>query len=320
MSKPISPTWPKDLTKETLVALDVGGTQIKAGIVLGGNLVHSDTFSTCADDGPAAALEAVIQAAKTMIARSPSPVAAIGLAVPGIVDSAAGTVRYSENLGWRDQQVTDIVAKETGIPVALGHDVRSAGLAEQKLGAGRGSGDFVFLPVGTGIAAAIFIRDRLYEGGGLAGEVGHGGLHDGVKCICGLTGCVETEATAGGIVKAYNRQVQDPKDHVSGAKAVEDLARGGNPLAQKVWDHALNRLAETLVTFIQVIDPPLIVIGGGLANSGKPLIDGLNERLNARLSFHHHPKLVIAELGSSAGMWGAALLAAQNLQLKEKHG
>lgn len=301
------------LQDHCVLGLDVGGTAIKAGLFENGVCLTRESFSTQANDGPLTAQNAIVEAAKTMLSRATVPVEAIGLAVPGIVDSQRGVVVFSENLRWENVPIADIVSEATGLPVLCGHDVRTAALGEQQLGAGKGYDDFVFLPIGTGLAAALVLSGQIYEGAGLAGEIGHGGTQDGAPCVCGLRGCIETDATAGGIVAAYNRVVGDKAKTVTGAREVEELARKGDPLAVAVWDNALNRLGGVLQTLTEVLDPPLIVLGGGLSNAGEVLVDELTRRMDAGLSFHHRPRLVLSQLGSDAGMWGAGLLAARGL-------
>ncbi|WP_317621051.1 ROK family protein, partial [Streptomyces sp. CBMA123] len=138
----------------TAIALDVGGTFIKGGATgEDGVLRESTHWPTGAERGPAAVLAAVLTAARELVHRHRP--AAAGIAVPGIVDDSSGTVLLAANLGWRGLPLRERLTEELGLPVALGHDVRAGGLAEARLGAGRGSRDFLFVPVGTGVAAAL---------------------------------------------------------------------------------------------------------------------------------------------------------------------
>src|SRR5262245_43505659 len=135
------------------------------------------------------------------------PPAGVGLAVPGIVTAA--TAVYSANIGWRDVPVSAFVP--AGLPAMLGHDVRTGGLAERVLGAGRDEGDFLFLPIGTGIAGAIVLAGEPYGGsGGWGGEIGHAPVWpDGEKCACGQIGCLETYASAASIARRYAARTGD---------------------------------------------------------------------------------------------------------------
>lgn len=296
--------------EKTVVALDVGGTDIKAGLVCGRELLVEKKFSTCAADGPRAAEAAVVAAAieMTTLTGFPRP-RAVGLVVPGIVDSERGLSVYAENLGWDQLPIAQIVADATGLPVGFGHDVRAAGMAERAWGAATGKDDFIFIPIGTGIAAAVVLGGQEFAGGGLSGEVGHGGRIEGLECVCGARGCVETVASAAAIGRLYRQATGLSIAEVPGARQVLERANSGDTVAAEIWEDALDRLSEVIVEFVQVLATPLVVIGGGLSRAGDQLLVPLRQRVRDRLSYHRLPQIVPAELGSSAGMWGAALLA-----------
>jgi glucokinase len=232
---------------------------------------------------------------------------ALGVVVPGLVDAAAGMARYSENLGWRDVPFAARLAEATDLPIAFDHDVRAAGAAEQQLGAARGHRDVAFVPIGTGISAALVLDGRPYAGGGWAGEIGHLDVGSGLACVCGSTGCLETVASAAAIARRYTDRSGQP---ARGALDVTRRMGGGDPDAVAVWDEAADALAFALAAIVAVAAPELIVIGGGLSGAGDVLLDALRGRLEARLSAAQRPpQLCLAELGDQAGLLGAALLA-----------
>ncbi|WP_033355188.1 ROK family protein [Kitasatospora aureofaciens] len=296
------------------IALDVGGTYIKGGVAdEDGVLRESERWSTGAERGPDAVLETVLAAARELADRHRPSVA--GIAVPGIVDETAGTVILAANLGWRRLPVRDRLAEELGLPVALGHDVRAGGLAEARIGAGRGSRAFLFVPVGTGIAAALIADGRTMTGShARAGELGHLVVRTGGDaCPCGGRGCLETVASAAAVARRY--AVATGEDGVT-AKDVGERAAAGDEAAVAVWNEAIDALADALAAAITLFDPERIVIGGGLSRAGDPYFTPLRAAVAERLTFQTLPDIVPADLGHEAGCQGAALLAHDLLQRK----
>lgn len=237
------------------------------------------------------------------------PALAAGVAVPGIVDDARGVAAYSANLGWRDVPLRALLSERLGgVPVALGHDVRTGGLAEGRIGAGRGADRFLFVPLGTGIAGAIGIDGRVEAGAhGFAGEIGHVVVRPGgVDCPCGQRGCLERYASASAVGHAWAAALGDPEaDAADCARAVA----AGDTRAGEVWQAAVDALADGLVTALTLLDPRTLIIGGGLAEAGPTLFDPLHEALRARVTFQKLPEVVPAGLGDNAGCLGAGLLA-----------
>ncbi|MFG2848667.1 ROK family protein [Kitasatospora sp. NPDC048296] len=290
-----------------VIALDVGGTYIKGGAAGEDGILHeSDRWFTGAERGPDAVLETVLAAARELADRH-APAAA-GIAVPGIVDETAGTSVLAANLGWHGLPLREWLAEELGLPVALGHDVRAGGLAEARIGAGRGSRDFLFVPVGTGIAAAVMSDGKAVTGSHVrAGELGHLVVRPGGQpCPCGGRGCLETVASAAAIARRYTAATGE--DAVT-AKHVGERAAAGDQAAVTVWNEAIEALADALSAAITLLDPERIVIGGGLARAGDPYFTPLRAAVAERLTFQTMPRILPAELGHEAGCQGAALLA-----------
>ncbi|WP_199521377.1 ROK family protein [Jiangella anatolica] len=309
-----------------MIAVDVGGTSIKAG-VLGpdGRLgpVHRTSTPPAGPDGLAVvdAVEAIVRRlADELSDGSPSgvapaggpagaPVAAgvvVGVVVPGIVDEAAGVAVHAENLGWRDVPLRSLLSERLGCPVAVGHDVRAGGMAEHRLGACRGERNAVFLPVGTGIAAALILDGRVFAGDGYAGELGHVDVGHDLPCACGGRGCLEAIASASAVTRRYALAAGAP---VAGSREVAELVRRGDPAAVAVWDEALDALAYGLSMLVGVVAPAVVAIGGGLGESPDLVLRPLTDRLAERLTFQRLPRVVAAELGDRAGCVGAGLLA-----------
>ncbi|WSQ59663.1 ROK family protein [Streptomyces sp. NBC_01217] len=297
-----------------VIALDVGGTGMKAALVgADGALLYEARRATGRERGPDAVVESILTFAADLRAYGEehlgeSAVAA-GVAVPGIVDAENGIAVYASNLGWRDVPMRELLGERLGgVPVALGHDVRTGGLAEGRIGAGRGADRFLFVPLGTGIAGAIGIAGTIESGAhGYAGEIGHIVVRpDGPECGCGQRGCLETLASASAVTRAWAAASGDPTaDAADCAKAVES----GDPAAVEVWRNAVDALAAGLVTALTLLDPGTLIIGGGLAEAGETLFTPLRAAVEERVTFQKVPHIVPAALGDTAGCLGAGLLA-----------
>ncbi|MDQ4086341.1 MAG: ROK family protein [Actinomycetota bacterium] len=298
---------------ECTVGVDVGGTTTKAALVdATGRTVRTRRLATPAPDAATGAdsvdeiVEAVAAVAKELADGAPHRVVGLGVAVPGLVDEDRGIAVWSENLRWRNVPLRDLLGERTGLPVAVGHDVRTGGMAEARLGAAAGADNAVFLPVGTGIAAALVLNGLIYAGGGYAGEIGHVSTGRSDRCACGGRGCLETVASAAAIARRYAERTGHP---VSGAVDVLDRMRGGDPEAAAVWDDAVDLLAWGVSVLARVVAPQVVVVGGGLAEAGEHLLTPLRAGVRSRLTFQSPPRIVPSRFGDLAGCLGAALQA-----------
>ncbi len=295
-----------------IIAVDVGGTGIKAALLDGaGQCVRQSWQATGREHGAAAVVRGIVDLVDGMqqaAARSGTPAAAVGLALPGIVDEPAGVGVWSATIGWRDAPFRKLVAERTGLPVAVGHDVRAGGLAEARLGAGVGHDHFLFVPIGTSIAAAVMNAGRAQTGAHhRAGEIGHIPVRpDGELCPCGARGCAERYASAAAVGRRHTAAGGASADPTEVAR----LAATGDPTAGAVWDEAVSALADMLLISCAVLDPELVVLGGGLAESGDLLLTPLRAALAERARVQVPPRLARARLGERAGCLGAGLLAA----------
>jgi glucokinase len=297
-----------------VIALDVGGTGMKAALVAAdGALLYEARRPTGRERGPDAVVTAILDFAAELrdhgLTAYGETAAAAGLAVPGIVDEANGIAVYAANLSWKDVPLRALLSERLGgVPVALGHDVRTGGLAEGRIGAGNGADRFLFVALGTGIAGAIGIDGRIEAGAhSSAGEIGHIVVRPGGReCGCGQRGCLEAYASAAAVSRTWAAASGDPEaDAADCARAVE----AGDPKALAVWGEAIDALADGLVTGITLLDPRVLVIGGGLAEAGDTLFGPLRAAAEARITFQKLPHLVPAALGDTAGCLGASLLA-----------
>ncbi|WP_091099093.1 ROK family protein [Nonomuraea pusilla] len=303
---------------EHVVAVDLGGTTMKGGLVArDGTILHAERRPTPRAEGPDAVVAAVSAFVTALTEHHPAPGCgsasgfvpgpatgsaprAVGLVVPGLVTPARAV--FSAAFGWRDvpaEAFTDV-----DLPVALGHDVRAAGEAELAHGlpGDAPSGDVLFVPIGTGIAGAVALSGSLYGGAsGWAGQIGHIPVRPGgLPCGCGQRGCLSAYASAGAVAARCGE---------TSAEEVLRRVRRGDAHARQVWDDAVETLALALATYTLLLDPELVVIGGGLSLAGPALIGPLRDRLAARLAFRRPPRVRASRLGPDAGLLGAALLA-----------
>jgi glucokinase len=234
--------------------------------------------------------------------------------VPGDVDADGGVARFSANLGWRDVPLRALLRDDLGLPTVLDHDVRAAGLAERTIGLARGRSDSLVAVIGTGIAAVITSAGRHVSGARwLAGELGHVAVWpDGEECPCGQRGCLERYASAASIARRYADRSGGAECGGERVDAAGVVARiGEDPVAAAVWSEAVDALAIAFAACTMLIDPELIVLGGGLAAAGQALREPVRAALATRVVWRDVPAVELSTLGSRAGLLGAAILAWQ---------
>jgi glucokinase len=290
--------------RPAVVAVDVGGTSIKASVLddTGVTLRRLDAPTPTAD-GP----DAVVAALRSVVRELTGPdVAAVGAVVPGVVDVPNGVARYAANLGWRDVPLAALLAADVGVPVAIEHDVRAAGHAERVLGLARDVADCLVVVIGTGIAGVMVSGGQHLRGAtDLAGEIGHVPVYpDGERCACGQRGCAETYASAAAIARRY---VAATGRQLTAAEI--GRTRHDDPAAARVWDDAATALGLALATYTMLLDPSLVVLAGGLSAAGAALRDPVRDALAARLVWRPAPAVEISTLAGRAGEYGAALFA-----------
>jgi len=293
--------------ESALVGIDVGGSTIKAA-------------SFAADGTALDRLRVPTPSAETLVAtvanivngfRSVHDVQRVGLAVPGLVDDAAGISVRPINLDWERVAVGKLVEKRCGVPVTLMQDVRAAAVAEHRRGAGAGVDDLVYVALGTGIGAALISDGRTLVRHGYAGELGHVDVGHGEPCACGGHGCLEAIASAAAISRRYAARSGRP---VAGAHEVAAEMAAGDAVAAAVWAEAVAALAHAFAWIASILAPERIVLGGGLSLAGPALIGPLDEALRGRLTFQYVPELRAAAFGDESGCLGAALLAVEPIE------
>jgi glucokinase len=289
-----------------VVAVDVGGTEIKSALVDSDfNVMATTTAPTPKADSTGAETVKTIAAIVAQFSTQHT-VDAVGLAVPGALDEPAGTSRWSGNLQWKNLPIRKLLEDAIKIPVAFGHDVRTAAVAEVRNGAAKGARNAIFIPVGTGIAAAFIIDGEIRSADGYAGEIGHINVNGKYPCVCGKTGCLEAAASTLAISKAY--AAQSGKTGTT-TEEIYQLVVAGDPVATQVWNDATAAMARACETLITLLAPEVIVFGGGLCNAGETFLKPIRDYLDSSLTFQRKPRLEIAQYGSKAGTIGCAMLA-----------
>ena len=296
---------------DLVIGVDVGGTTIKAALLDSEGLEYGRSERpTPRHLGPDAVVATTIDIIAELRARvaEAGRVGAVGLVVPGVVDPQQGIAVYAANIGWRQLHLRQIVAEAVGLPVVLDHDVRAAGLAELELGAGRGLQDVLYVALGTGVAAAVITRGEVVAGAtDRAGELGHLPVFpDGEPCACGQRGCTETYASAAALSRRYTAAsgISDVPAH-----DVVSRAAAGDALADAIFNDAITALGRALVHYVLLMDPELILIGGGMSASRAALLHPLTHEVQAGLTWRPAPTILIGQFAGDAGRRGAALLA-----------
>jgi glucokinase len=302
--------------RDLVIGVDVGGTTVKAAVFDSDGLEYSSSKRlTPRHLGPDAVITTIIDAIVELRAQLPEAarVRAVGLVVPGLVDVEQGIAIYAANIGWQQLPLRRLVAEAVGLPVVLDHDVRAAGLAELELGSGRDFQEVLFVALGTGVAAAVITRGQVFAGAtGRAGELGHLPVFpEGEWCACGQRGCTETYASASALSRRYSAA-----SGISDVSAQDVISRAvdGDPMAEGIFAEAVAALGRALVSYVLLMDPELIIIGGGMAASGEALLYPLNREVQAGLVWRPAPPISNGKFTGDAGRRGAGLLAWRALQ------
>jgi len=313
--------------RRSVLALDLGGTKIITAAVLSTGEIVSRKYSlTLADEGPWPIINRLSSAVAETMAQAKlktSDIAGIGIAAAGIIDTKEGIVTTSPNLpGWRDVPLRDIIAERLGLTTYLINDASAAALGEHRFGAGRGVDNLIYLTVSTGIGGGIIIDGELYLGAdGCAGEIGHMIIEThGPQCNCGKFGCLEALASGSAMTKESVRRLNQGEKSsiirlVDGrlesitAETVSLAARKGDSLACDIVARAATYLGIGLANLVNIFNPELIVIGGGVSKMGNMLLAPARKAIR-EIAFKlpaRTARIVRARLGSNAGIIGAAV-------------
>lgn len=313
------------------VGIDLGGTNIVAGVVDENyNIVATaKTKTNCprpekdiADDMAKMALEAVKNANLTI-----DDIEWIGIGTPGIANSETGIIEYSNNLGFNNTPMVKYIQEIIDKPVFIENDANAAAYGEYVAGAAKGAKNAVCITLGTGVGAGIVIDGKIYSGSNFAGgEIGHTVIEvDGAECSCGRKGCFEAYSSATGLIRMTKEAIAENPDCIMAKMAEEkgkvtartsfDAMRAGDSVAKAVVDKYIKYLAAGITNTINIFQPDILCIGGGVCNEGDPLLLPVKEIVKKEVYTRNSPKnaeIVIAKLGNDAGIIGAAFLGRAN--------
>ena len=304
------------------VGIDLGGSKLRGGLLSEqGQLVARVETQTEAWKGTASVLANL----KRMIAElldstERSHVTGIGIAAAGQIHPKTHAVVLAPNLRWTDVPLRDEIESNLGLPTYVENDVRAAAWGEYRFGVGRGARSLIAVFVGTGVGSGAVMDGLLLSGyNNAAGEIGHTQIVvDGLPCPCGQRGCVETYASGSGFIRRLQTALDQGTKTVLAEETGRDARRltaalvaraaaAGDAFAAMVWDEALRYLGAALANYVTVLNPELLVLGGGIMTTVPTLAESLTERIRAHATMmSREVRVARAGLGDSAGIFGAA--------------
>lgn len=311
--------------KKAVAGIDIGGTKIAIALeTVQGERISSRQFPTRAERGPELILDNLVSVIREMSAAAQASLLAVGLGCPGSVDKERGLVLSPINLpGWHEFPIVKSIEERLSVPAVIENDARLAALGEYVYGAGRGFSDIVFFTISTGIGGGIIVNGEILQRLG-AGEVGHMTvMPDGPLCGCGCRGCLDALCSGAAIARRarallaqgeasiIDGMVSHPEEIT--AQTVAAAAQRGDELACRVWDEMIYFLSLGIGNVITILAPEAVILGGGVAASGKQLFEPLRPLVERRAKMIpvERVQLLQAALAGESGVYGAIALARQ---------
>lgn len=310
------------------IGVDVGGTGIQIGLVSNDyHIIHESSIPTRTDltfDEQVRQIADCIVSTVRSAGFTENDIESVGIGIPGIASAKTGEVIKCTNMGWFHVPFRQVFNQYLNKPVHIDNDANVAALAESVAGVSAGTSSSVFITIGTGIGSGIIINGRIWSGAHhIGGELGHVIFSlGGVPCTCGNHGCLERYCSATALIRMAREAVEDHPDSLIlrsadmdpsriEAKTVIDAARAKDPLAVKVYDFYIDCLAQAIGSVINLLDPEVIVLGGGVSKAGSFLLDPITDKYPKYVVFNDQtlPLVKLAVLGSEAGIIGAAMLS-----------
>ncbi len=308
---------------DAALALDIGGTKLAAGVVTPDGAVHGFVVEpTRRDEGPDVILSRLFDLGRRAIAEAADvagPVGAVGVSCGGPLDAAAGVLVNPLHLpGWIDVPVTRLASEAFGLPAYLENDATLAALAEYRHGAARGTRSAIYLTISTGIGGGAVFDGRLYLGAaGNGGEFGHiTVVRGGRECLCGRRGCLEAYASGTFIGRRADERIArgDLVTRLVAPTTAEQVARAataGDPLGGVIWNETVELLGQAVTDFVNILEPDVVVLGGGVTRSGSQLLDPVRRIVaeGAMAPAAAAARVELAALGDAVCVVGAGELA-----------
>lgn len=310
------------------IGIDIGGTKIAGALVdESGAIIRESRVATPVQD-PAALVDSVVSIVREL--QAGESVLGVGVAMAGFIDNQQSNVIYGTNFGWKNYPLKSEIEAQLDIPVIIENDANAAGWAEFRFGAGQGYQHMVMLTLGTGVGGAIIVAGKMLRGGfGVAGELGHMRVvPDGISCGCGQRGCIESYASGTALLRTANELVDsgDP----AGRRLAELKQSAGKLTGEEVYQALVERdpgavqllrnladwLGQAIASLSAILDPEIVVIGGGVSQAGELLLEPIRESFRKYApagGFRPELSIAAAEFVNDAGVVGAADLARVSL-------
>ena len=314
--------------KKYSIGIDIGGTNITVALVTKkGEIVRKIKFATRAKEGKTKTIKRIVEALERVMEGVPSKfIQGMGIGAAGDVDQDKGIVRFSPNLFWRNVPIVRLIKKKFNLRIILDNDANAAAWATYLLEVGRKVKNLLCITLGTGVGGGLILDGKIFHGAsGSAGEIGHMTLNpQGKKCRCGNYGCLETYIGGAYIVKKAIREIKKGEKSlikkIAGGNlesitsmTIEVAALKGDKLATKIWKEAGKYLGIALSGVINLLNPEVIVFGGGLARAGKLVFEPMKAEIRKRTfkGPSDKVKFTCTKFGEELGVIGAALLTLQ---------
>lgn len=314
------------------IGVDIGGTNIKVGVVDGiGNIVGEADLPTGADRPQEVVFGDIMGAIDRSVAAagvSRGEILAVGVGCPGTVIPSSGMIVYNNNLGWKDFALGRLLSEALELPVRVENDANAAALGEVCSGSAKGASSAMILTLGTGVGSGLVIEGRIWTGwNSAASEFGHMVIvRDGRLCTCGRRGCLEAYASATGLIAMTRETMAAYPESLMNALAAEEgrvgghtpfvAAERGDAAALRVVDEYLEYLACGVANLINGLQPEVVSLGGGVGKQGERLLVPLRKKVYAEVyggRSERFTRLESCTLGYKAGLIGAAMAAMQNI-------
>ena len=310
------------------IGIDIGGTGIQVGVVGEDySIIREGSIPTRKDlpfeEQVRLIADCVVSTAEAA-GFSISDIESVGVGIPGIAAAKTGEIIKCTNMNWFHVPFREVFTRFLDKPVYIDNDANVAALAESVIGNSAGTSSSVFITIGTGIGSGIILNGKIWSGAHhIGGELGHVIFDlDGVPCTCGNHGCLERYCSATALIRMAREAVSDHPESLMlsmtdrdpariEAKTVIDAARSGDAVAVAVYGHYTDCLAQAIASVVNLLDPEIIVLGGGVSKAGDFLLEPLLKKYPQYVLFNDQPlpPVKLAVLGSEAGIIGAAMLS-----------
>ena len=310
------------------VGIDVGGTGIQVGVVDENlKILFQNSFPTDISLPFGVIVRQMTESVRSAVSSAGftlADVTSVGVGIPGIADQTAGDIVKCANMKWFHVPFRSEFQRLLDLPVFIDNDANVAALAESVAGVSRGTSSSVFITIGTGIGSGIILNGKIWSGfHGIGAELGHVIFrHGGVPCSCGNRGCLERYCSATALIRMGREAMAENPDTLMmrmtegnparlNARIVIDAARERDPLAEKVYREYIDYLSQAIASVVNLLDPEVVVLGGGVSKAGAFLLDPILEEYPKHVVFNDQPmpSVKLAVLGPEAGIIGAAMLS-----------